>query len=199
MSSVKCRPCCLGLNVLNVALQANVLIKGNGEPCDRVIRRQWFLRKKEMIFSVHHKCFVQYYDISVITETERQSGWLLCFHWLHWRWSPMTTSSAAVFSDGVSNHRQLDCLLKTLFKLTTKKQIIRITGPLWGESTLQRVDSPHKGPVMRKTFPCHDVIMTCRCRLQCNQQPQRCLHKVSRVSCLRWPIHFFENVVQPTR
>ena len=29
-----------------------------------------------------------------------------------------------------------------------------ITGSLWGESTSHLVDSPHKGPVMQKAFPC---------------------------------------------
>ena len=29
---------------------------------------------------------------------------------------------------------------------------LHITGPLWGES-------PHKWPVMRKAFPCHDIIL----------------------------------------
>ena len=38
---------------------------------------------------------------------------------------------------------------------------VHITGPLWGESIGRRsVDSPHKGPVMRREIPCHDVIIT---------------------------------------
>ena len=38
---------------------------------------------------------------------------------------------------GISNHWQLDCLLNSLFRLTTTTKIPKlcITGPLWGEST----------------------------------------------------------------
>ena len=34
---------------------------------------------------------------------------------------------------------------------------LRTTGAMWGESTSDRCT--YKGPIMRKTFPCHDVIM----------------------------------------
>ena len=34
-----------------------------------------------------------------------------------------------------------------------------VTGPLWGEICQWPLDSPHKGPVMRKAFSCPDVIM----------------------------------------
>ena len=50
--------------------------------------------------------------------------------------------------DGVSNHRRLDCLLYSLFRCRSKK-----TSHRWP------VDSPHKGPVKRKMYPFHDVIM----------------------------------------
>ena len=48
-------------------------------------------------------------------------------------------------------------------RLSAKKTLkLRITGPLWGESTGHRwwpVDSPYKGPVMNKALPCYDVII----------------------------------------
>ena len=44
------------------------------------------------------------------------------------------------------NHRQLDCLFHILFRLTSMKM-----------SKLP-VDSPHKGPVMRRAFTSHDAI-----------------------------------------
>ena len=55
---------------------------------------------------------------------------------------------------GVSNDNPTIC---STAGLTTKKTpYFRIIGP---ESLGARVDSPHKGPVMQKAFPCHDVIM----------------------------------------
>ena len=58
---------------------------------------------------------------------------------------------------GVSNEMQLNRLLNNLFRLTTNKiPKLCITGALQGESM---VESPHKGPVMQKVFPCHEFIM----------------------------------------
>ena len=59
----------------------------------------------------------------------------------------------------VSNHRQLDCLFNSLFWLTWKKTSkSRNTGPFWGNPPVTG-GSPHKGPVMRKAFPCHDAFI----------------------------------------
>ena len=53
----------------------------------------------------------------------------------------------------ISNHQCLDCLLNCLFKPRSKKTSkFHITGLCEG-------NSPIKGPVTRKTFPPHDVIM----------------------------------------
>ena len=55
---------------------------------------------------------------------------------------------------GVSNHRQLDCLFDTFFRRTPKKQTN------WSFlSHRLTVDFPHIRPIMRKVFPCHDIIM----------------------------------------
>ena len=52
-----------------------------------------------------------------------------------------------------------NCLFsQQLFRLPLKKAYLRIAGTLFGESISASVDSPHKGPVMRKAFPCHDII-----------------------------------------
>ena len=48
--------------------------------------------------------------------------------------------------DGNSNHRLLECLLNRLFRRRSQKKIPR-HWPLWGESTGEKVNSPHKGPV----------------------------------------------------
>ena len=59
--------------------------------------------------------------------------------------------------DGVSNHQPHDCLLNRLFRRKSKKTSkIRVIGLCVGNSP---VNSPHKGQVMRKTFPFDDVIM----------------------------------------
>ena len=51
----------------------------------------------------------------------------------------------------------LDSLFSSLFKLISKKNIrALIAGPLWIHWWL--VDFPHKKPVSRKSFPCHDII-----------------------------------------
>ena len=53
-------------------------------------------------------------------------------------------------------HRQIVCLLNNMFRLTTKKMPnLRIPGPLCGES----ISDSHKGSLMHKAFPWHDVFM----------------------------------------
>ena len=63
--------------------------------------------------------------------------------------------------------------IKTQYPITLmgycKTSELGVAGPTWGESTgvqdvcgvppVFRMDSPHKGPVTRKMFPCHDVTM----------------------------------------
>ena len=57
---------------------------------------------------------------------------------------------------GVSDHLQLECLYNR-FRLTIKETSkLLITGPFEGYSL---VDSPHKGSVTWKMFPCHGVSM----------------------------------------
>ena len=66
---------------------------------------------------------------------------------------------------GVSNHQLHDCLLNRLFRPRSKKTSkLRVTGLCVGNSP-GPVNSPHKGPVTRKTFPFDDVIMKCNDRL----------------------------------
>ena len=69
---------------------------------------------------------------------------------LHWRHND---------HDGVSYHQPHGCLLKRLFRRRSKKTSKRhVTGLCVGNSP-GPVNSPHKGPVMRKMFPFDDVIM----------------------------------------
>ena len=62
----------------------------------------------------------------------------------------------------VSNHWQINCLFNSLFRLTTEEhQSFSLwTSHYWPfvrgiHQSL--VDSPHKGPVMQKVFPIHDI------------------------------------------
>ena len=65
--------------------------------------------------------------------------------------------------DGVSNHRRLDCLLDRLFRRRSKKTSkLHVTG-LCGGIHWWPINSPHKRPVTRKTFPFDDVVMVLKC------------------------------------
>ena len=65
-----------------------------------------------------------------------------------------------VTSNKVPNDRPNDCLLKSLFRLTTRQiSKIRITSPLCEGIHRWSVDSLHKGPVMHEAFPCRDITM----------------------------------------
>ena len=60
--------------------------------------------------------------------------------------------------DGVSIHRRIYCLRSRLFRRRSKKTSkLRVTGLCERNSP---VNSPHKGPVTRRTFTFDDVIMT---------------------------------------
>ena len=60
----------------------------------------------------------------------------------------------------VSNHRKLDCLVNYLIVITTTKTAkLWITYIFFREIHRSPEDSPHKGPAMRKAFPCHGVSM----------------------------------------
>ena len=59
----------------------------------------------------------------------------------------------------VSNHRPFGCLFNSLLRLTSKK-----TSKLRYSSSVRGIHRPpayftHKGPVTRKVFPFHDIIM----------------------------------------
>ena len=59
---------------------------------------------------------------------------------------------------------QLNCMFNSLLKVTAYKTWkLQITDPLYWPFVRgihqSLVDSHHKGPVMEKAFPCHDIIM----------------------------------------
>ena len=62
--------------------------------------------------------------------------------------------------DGVSNHQPHDCLPNRLLGANQRKH--QSSASLAFVRGIHRwpVNSPHKGPVMRKRFPFHDIIMT---------------------------------------
>ena len=54
----------------------------------------------------------------------------------------------------VTNYHQLTCLFNSLFRLTTTKSKLCITGLLWRDPYW-----PCEKPVMQKTYPCQHVII----------------------------------------
>ena len=78
---------------------------------------------------------------------------LILYHWRHY--DIITVASRE--HHGVYNERQLHCSFNCVFMRTLKKASkLSIIGPLWGENHRW---IPHKGPLMRKMGPWHDVIM----------------------------------------
>ena len=80
------------------------------------------------------------------------------------------------------NSPALDCLFKSLPRLTTKKTWKhRITGLFVRWIHRSPVDSPYNGPVMRKTLPCNDVIMAISELLPCKH-----FQVISHSRCTLW-------------
>ena len=76
-------------------------------------------------------------------------------HAVRYHYSDVIMSAMASQITGVS----IVCLLNRLFRRRSKKAPnFRVTSLFRGIHR-SPVDSPHKGPVTRKKFPCHDVIM----------------------------------------
>ena len=65
--------------------------------------------------------------------------------------------------NGVSNHQHLNCLLNRLFRHKSKKHQSSTSLVFVRGIHQWLVDSPHKGPVMRKIFPFDNVIMSQPC------------------------------------
>ena len=64
---------------------------------------------------------------------------------------------------GISNHRQLDCVLSSSVRLAPK---LRITGPLWWESIV--IDGfPSQSASNGKSVSCHEVNMASDIKLNC--------------------------------
>ena len=70
------------------------------------------------------------------------------FSALRWRHTSITTCYFI--------HNPINLLVHGLIKLSNKSSKLRITDPFLGTSP---VDYPHKGTVMWKVWPCHDVIV----------------------------------------
>ena len=61
---------------------------------------------------------------------------------------------------GISNHWQLSSLFNKFFSLMTKENIKGLNyRPFVRVMHQWPVDSPHKGPVMQKAFPCLNIII----------------------------------------
>ena len=97
-----------------------------------------------------------------------------------WNWSiskhkPMSSQWRRDERNGVSNHRRLGCLLNRFFRCRSKKTSkFRVTGLCAGNHRWP-LNSPHKGPVTRKMFPFHGVIMYAISSNIMNQHHRICL------------------------
>ena len=83
----------------------------------------------------------------------------------------------------VWNHQSYDCFLNRLFGRRSKKTSkLRVTGLCAGNSP-GLVNSPHKGPVTRKTFPFDAVIMNSLLPTGSVSCTKNLWHALSFVSC----------------
>ena len=97
-------------------------------------------------------CTANYLSICYIRHSHRGNSTLTDgkYYAIQWRHNE---------HDGVSNHQPQDLFLNRLFRRRSKKHqssalLAFVRGIDWWP-----VRSPHKGPVTRKIFPFHDVIM----------------------------------------
>ena len=74
-------------------------------------------------------------------------------------WSMDSPHKGPVMLYIISNHWQLNCFFNRLFRLPSKKTWKSSLLVCCGHIHWWSMDSPHKGPVMWKAFPCHDFIM----------------------------------------
>ena len=84
------------------------------------------------------------------------SGRLL---WLFLRYWQLHFNDVIMGSDGVSNHRRLDCLLNRLPGADQRNHQSSASLAFVRGIHRKPVDSPHKGWVTRKMFPSDDVFM----------------------------------------
>ena len=85
---------------------------------------------------------------------------------------------------GVPNHWQLGCLFNSLFGLSTKKPLNCSTLlSLCEEDHWLTADSLYNGTVMRKAFPCYDVIVCYLDGLMQERRNSSALAMELRLSC----------------
>ena len=109
--------------------------------------------KKKVVISNIYICF-GIAGKSSLPVTDSYIYFRTCIHWQILLSIITATSNKLQY---ISNHLPMNCLFKSLFKLTSKgTPMFHITGPSWEEST---GSFPHKGPVMLKVFIYYDVIM----------------------------------------
>ena len=74
-------------------------------------------------------------------------------------WSTISITDTPHGRRGVSYHKQLDYLFNSLFKLKSKKNQSSHITCLYEGNTRVTSGFPHKGSVLRKASPRHDVII----------------------------------------
>ena len=83
-------------------------------------------------------------------DTCHENALYITYHYSHVKWAPKQLNSPAFWL----------IFFSSLFKLTSKETSkLHIAGPLWGESTGDRLIPVTKGTVMRTVFLIHDFII----------------------------------------
>ena len=144
LSSAKCRPICLGLNMLKTFNEIQYIPR-----ITQTFRILLWFSNRRFSHMIPQNYFTGTRAISLLQTNTLQ--------WRHDR------------RDGVSNHQPQDCLLNRLFWRRSKKTSKhRVTDPCAGNSP-GPVNSPHKWPVTRKNVSIwwrhHDIAMVTNCVL----------------------------------
>ena len=119
------------------------IFRVTGPLCGEFACHRWMPRTKPVTL-----CIDVLFDLNLNKRLSKQSGrWefetSLCSLWRHHNGERYA----------VSDHRKIHCLLNRLSRRKAKNSPrVLFTGPfLW--------QSPHKRPIIRNAFPCHDVII----------------------------------------
>ena len=110
--------------------------------------------------SVSAKRVYRNWYVSFVTQTAYKVSYKLTERWPIQGHEYFWFLSSWNEREGISIHLLLVVFCSSLFSMRSKNiSNACVTGPLRREINRWPVDSLHKGPIIRKTFPCNDIIM----------------------------------------
>ena len=138
-----------------------VILSGHQEQC--------YLKKKidgwrEVNFL--SGCNTDFSTISLLFKQHNTSRTILPDNYVHWSrftvfYSGWTITVMSNERRDTSVHLPLVCVFSSLFRLTSRKYQCSTSLPIFGGGIhWWPVNPSHKGSLMRKTFPCYEVVMT---------------------------------------